>query len=606
MSPDSLQPVPRTPLPVVVSEFRPIEGKSHLALTIFKWHVLILSCGAVLAIAAALAMVLRPVSPSATARVLIKTGPDALAVTGLPASTGRTGADFLQTEAALLASRMVLLPVARALRAGKGETVADSDLEADVVALREALVVTIVPGTTMLQAIKAASTKDEAERHLAMILDSYVEQHATAFSGSTSLAKFFEGETGTAAAALAAAEERLQRWQQANNVISADEELRNQLVVVGDFKAALRRTEVEIDATRAHIDALTRDLTPLPLETVTSRERAVNPLIAKLKGDLATEEARLRDPSASPVLERIRTDIATAEVAAHDTGANPLVTKLKADLATAHGALNDLRQRYHDEDRRIHEKLEQIEQLQRGIGAAERDAATAATERARNLRRELVAAQREVEAATREKIKGLRAQLTAAVREGDSVARSTVALNPHRENLVRDLAVARARLTTLTSQRDGLRDQVRDAGAGLVHLQTTRLEAGRLARDVELANAVYLQNTKRLDDARVTTGLRRQQLTQVAVIEPPRATSGRIGFKRVVVVGLLGAFVGLGIGMATALALEFFNWSIRTPEDVEFYLGVPALAAVPALPIPTRPPELVRAPGERERNTNGL
>ena len=47
---------------------------------------------------------------------------------------------------------------------------------------------------------------------------------------------------------------------------------------------------------------------------------------------------------------------------------------------------------------------------------------------------------------------------------------------------------------------------------------------------------------------------------------------------------ILAALVGIGLGMATAFALEFFNRSLRTSEDVEFYLGVPVLARVPALP----------------------
>ena len=84
-----------------------------------------------------------------------------------------------------------------------------------------------------------------------------------------------------------------------------------------------------------------------------------------------------------------------------------------------------------------------------------------------------------------------------------------------------------------------------------------------------------------------------------------RATVEGLGLKRIVFMALLGGVVGLGLGVAAALALEFFNWSIRTPEDIEFYLGLPALAAVPALPAAPRPPELVRAPADRERQTDG-
>jgi uncharacterized protein involved in exopolysaccharide biosynthesis len=601
MSTESTYPAPRAPLPVVVSELRPAEAKSHFALTIFKWHVLILCFTAVLTVAAALAMVLRPNLPSATARILVKTGPDTLPVAGLPTAARGTGQEFLQTEAELLASRIVLLPVARLLRAERGQTVRDSELDADVSAIREDLVVSVVPSTTVIQARISASTEAEAERQLGMILDSYVERHANAYSGSTSLSKFFEHESGTAAAQLKDAEDRLHRWQEANNVIDPAEELRTQITFVGEFEASLRRTEVDMEATRTSIDALTRHIAALPPESVTSREQAQNPLIGKLKSDIATEEALLRDPSKSPVTERIRMDIATAEVAARDTGANPLVAKLKSDQVTAELAVNDLRQRYTDQDRRVQEKLEQIERLRHGIVDAEQAAAAAANERVTGLRQELVIAQRDAEAASREKIAGLRAQLAAAEREGDVFARTTLGLNPLRESLNRDLATARARLATLASQRDGLRDQLDEARNGLAHLQATRVEAERIGREVELAKTLYLQNIKRLDDARVTTGLRRQQLTNIAVIEPPRAIGAMLSPKRVVLVSLLGALVGLGLGVATALALKFFNWSLRSPEDVEFYLGVPALASVPAIAGATRQPELLPALDARER-----
>jgi capsular polysaccharide biosynthesis protein len=104
-----------------------------------------------------------------------------------------------------------------------------------------------------------------------------------------------------------------------------------------------------------------------------------------------------------------------------------------------------------------------------------------------------------------------------------------------------------------------------------------------MSREVEMATAVHLQNAKRLDDARLTVELRKQQLTNIAVTEPPRATAGSRSTKQVAMVAVLGAVVGLALGVATALALDFFNWALRTPDDVEFYLGVPTLAAIPAV-----------------------
>jgi hypothetical protein len=193
MSADTTYPVTRAPIPTtIISELRPAEAKSHFALTIFKWYPLILTFSVVLTIVAAIAMLMKPIPPSATAKILIKTGSDALPISGLPVTSGRATPEFLQTEAEMFSSRLVLLPVVRALREQRGEPVVESELDTAVSALRADLVVSLIPNTTMLQTKKSAPTEAEAERLLRMIIDSYVEQHATAYSGGASFAAFFE------------------------------------------------------------------------------------------------------------------------------------------------------------------------------------------------------------------------------------------------------------------------------------------------------------------------------------------------------------------------------------------------------------------------------
>lgn len=578
MSPEGLRRISPSSVPAAMAEPPPGEANYHLVLTVLKWYRLILCFGVVVLVAAGIAMLLKRDAPFATARLLIKSGDDP--VSGLP--TGRSvSPDSLQTEAQLFASRVVLLPVARALQAARGRPVGDGALEDEVEALRANLLVTPISNTTMLLARHSARDGAEAERRLRMIVDSYLEQHAAAYSGSTSFSTFFGHETEQAAAQLRDAEDRLQKWQEANNVVAVEDEVTAQLATIAEFEHELRRTDVAIESTRAEITTLTRDIAALPVQSVTSRDRVPNPLAARLKIDLAMAEAALRDVKRGPVIERLQIDIATAEIAMRDAGASPLAAKLKADLATAEIALHDLRQRYQDEDRRVQEKLEQIGRLHHGIAAAEREAVTAAAERVENLRRQLEAAERDAEATAQNRVTALRTQLDAAEREGEVLGREGLAPNPLREMLNRDVASARARLTALASQRDTLRGQLQPARTALAGLQQKRVHADRLSREIELARALHLQNSKRLDDARVTAGLRRHQLTNVAVIEPPRATASRGNRRSIVLVSLLGGVVGLGLGVATALALEFCNWSLRTSEDVEFYLGVPVVATVP-------------------------
>jgi uncharacterized protein involved in exopolysaccharide biosynthesis len=588
-----------------VGELRPAEARRDVLLTVFKWHRLILAFGLVLMAVAAVAMLLQPAVATAIAKILIKTDRATLTIAGLPsAGSGRVvPQELLQSEVEFLMSSVVLRPVARALSAEEGtEDVSDGQLNTAIRRLRGALTVAPVPNSTVIQATSTASSVDEAERLLRMVVDSYVEQHAVAYSGSAALSSFFERETEQAATTLGEAEERLRQWQEANDVIAVDEQIAAQLATVGELEAALRRTEAEIDATRAHVAALTSDVGRLPRQAVTTREFVANPLVAQLRAELAAQHAALGDIGKTPVVERLRVDLATAEVGLRDAGGTPLLSKLRGDLVTAEVALHDLRQRYTDQDRRVQEKQEQIRRLQEGIAAAERDAVAAARDRVEGLQRELRNALRDAETAARERIASLTTQLATVQREGDIIGRETVAPHPLRENLNRDLATTRARLTSLVSQRDALLGQVQAARRAGVQLREKRVQFDRRARQVEVARALFMQNTQRLDDARIAAGLEKDQLTTVAVIEPPRGVAVGGGTRRTVLVALVAAVVGLALGVATALALEFFSWWLRTREDVEFYLGVPVLATVPALAGEMRHPRPLLTVNERARD----
>jgi uncharacterized protein involved in exopolysaccharide biosynthesis len=603
-------PMPRTSptvlVPVDAPDFRPADMNRLIVFTVFKWSRLILAMGVALAIGTAIALYLQPPRGSATARILVK--PDrALQLSGLRAGgRGDSPSDLLQTEMEFLASRAVLVPAARSLRAERQERRSaaaagsaadapasdDAGLARDVRTLRDNLGVLPVPHTTIIEAKYTTRSAEDAERALRHIIDNYVEQRGVIYIGTESLTEFYERETAKAAAELSQAEERLARWQQDNNVVAVHDQISTQLRTLGDLEAGFLRTEAELDATRARIDTLTAELTTLPTQAVTSRVRVPNPLVARLKTELAAAEAMVQDDRRNPVVGRLRADLVAAELALKEGPTGPLVERLRADLVTADLALHDLRQRYTDEDRRVREKLDQIAQVKRQLADEESASVAASRARLEALRRELAAAEAAVDRAARERIATLRTQLADAEREGEIVGRETVALNPLRQSLTQDLGSARALLTSLVSRRDSHRGQLQEATRMLAGLREKRVHADRLGREVELARTAYMQHAKRLDDARLAAGLERNQLANIAIIEPPHATGTRSGFRFQLVV--LAGLVGLGLGAAAAFGKEFLNASLRTREDVEFYLRLPVIAAVPALS--DRTPSVALAP----------
>ena len=85
-----------------------------------------------------------------------------------------------------------------------------------------------------------------------------------------------------------------------------------------------------------------------------------------------------------------------------------------------------------------------------------------------------------------------------------------------------------------------------------------------------------------MEEARIAAGLGKEQLANVAVIEKPHALLGTDLLKRILMVVAAG-LLGTVLGIAIAFGLEFLNNSFRTQDDVEHYLGLPVLAAIPDL-----------------------
>jgi uncharacterized protein involved in exopolysaccharide biosynthesis len=117
---------------------------------------------------------------------------------------------------------------------------------------------------------------------------------------------------------------------------------------------------------------------------------------------------------------------------------------------------------------------------------------------------------------------------------------------------------------------------------GLAALREKKVKIDELSRVVDLHKHAFILYGKKLEEGRIATGLGKEQLANVALIGPPRATRGTDLVKRGRLV-LLSALVGLALGIAIAFGFEFFNNALRTRQDVEFYLGLPVLGVIPDL-----------------------
>jgi uncharacterized protein involved in exopolysaccharide biosynthesis len=136
--------------------------------------------------------------------------------------------------------------------------------------------------------------------------------------------------------------------------------------------------------------------------------------------------------------------------------------------------------------------------------------------------------------------------------------------------------------SAMAQKRDSLRRQIAETQKQVIAIQSKKADFDRLTREIDVAKNSYTIYGKSLEESRIAAKLDQQQLSAVTLIERPHFAMSNDLSNRFSLVAL-AAVVGLVIGVAFAFALEFLNNSIRTSEDVEYFLRLPVLAAIPDL-----------------------
>ena len=133
-----------------------------------------------------------------------------------------------------------------------------------------------------------------------------------------------------------------------------------------------------------------------------------------------------------------------------------------------------------------------------------------------------------------------------------------------------EFRVARAREETLLGNVNRLRAEAQE-------LNEKEIQYLNLQRDADSNQQLYEAVLKRLKETGVTGGL---ETNNVSVIE--EAVLPRVPIRPRKAVNLLVAVVvGVLIGVGTALTIEYFDTTVKTPDDVERYLGLPVIGIVP-------------------------
>jgi polysaccharide biosynthesis transport protein len=130
--------------------------------------------------------------------------------------------------------------------------------------------------------------------------------------------------------------------------------------------------------------------------------------------------------------------------------------------------------------------------------------------------------------------------------------------------------VAKAREETLLGNVNKLRQEGQD-------LNEKEIQYLALQRDADSNQQLYEAVLKRLKETGVTGGLETNNVSVIEDASVPR-TPIRPSKRTNVLVSIV---VGLVVGVGVAMTIEYFDTTLKTPDDVERQLGVPVIGIVP-------------------------
>jgi uncharacterized protein involved in exopolysaccharide biosynthesis len=136
-------------------------------------------------------------------------------------------------------------------------------------------------------------------------------------------------------------------------------------------------------------------------------------------------------------------------------------------------------------------------------------------------------------------------------------------------------------------QSDGLRARQSTASTQVASLRTLAqqmqsdsVDQQDLIRATKAEEDNYLLYLRKREEARIGDALDERRILNVAIVEPPEAPA--LPAHSVLPYFLLALVLAMGFSVGIAFTAEYFDPTIRTPDEAHGLLEVPVLAWLPA------------------------
>jgi uncharacterized protein involved in exopolysaccharide biosynthesis len=136
-----------------------------------------------------------------------------------------------------------------------------------------------------------------------------------------------------------------------------------------------------------------------------------------------------------------------------------------------------------------------------------------------------------------------------------------------------ELSVARARERNTAESLSNFKQEA-------IEINNKRLEYSKLKGEVSSTEELYNLLFKQLKETSITGDLERNN---IRVLEPAQSAYNITEpLQREQIVGF-GVIIGVLLGVGLAFIFEYFDKTVKNPEDVESYIGLPVLGTIPKI-----------------------
>jgi uncharacterized protein involved in exopolysaccharide biosynthesis len=142
-----------------------------------------------------------------------------------------------------------------------------------------------------------------------------------------------------------------------------------------------------------------------------------------------------------------------------------------------------------------------------------------------------------------------------------------------------------AEVTVLKARESALLDSINQYKQETINDNKKAVEYAALQREVTANEELYNILLRQLKETSITGGLEKNNIRILERAKAHDITPTQNRMRNI----LIGSVIALVSGLVIAFLMEYFDRSIKTPEDVEYYLGLPVLGIVPKV-IPEKKP----------------